>query len=819
MGSIIRRHSKKLRYIVISVLLISLIALFACLSYRYVRKFNATLLTENEAYLFEVADHIAVYTKAVLSDTENTLQNTANVMTLVSDDVRLAYLNDMADRENFAYAGYADKEGNYQCTENMITGDISKEAGFQAAMRGETSISNIEQKILYDRVITGVVITVPIYDSQHKINGVLSAMLDLSKIDSALKIDSFQGNGYAYIIDGNGDLILQNKSVNYSNFYQILESVEITNGDTLAEFKKNVEEKQSGLIHYKQLGEERYAYYQPLDVNDWTIVSIVPKSVITGKTDVLMQELIIMNIGGVIIFFILLFAVGAFWVMSQNQKNSAEAKSAFLADMSHEIRTPMNAIVGTSEILMRGELTSNQEYHIRNILNSSRSLLSIINDILDVSKIESGNFILVEETYELHALFQDITNIAVIRLTDKPVSFQLFADESVPRRLLGDMLRIKQILINIIGNAVKFTQSGSIRVNVTCYEADHKCYLQMEVIDTGIGIHKQDLDKLFISFQQVDTHQNHGKEGTGLGLTIARELCDLMGGTIAVESEYGKGSTFTIKIEQKLVDEEKLMNDFSQRNLRILILEELPQLHEFYKENLQALHVRNYRICSSEEELLSIMREEEYEYILSVPSIVHLKSYQEQKHNAISVTLLKQEEQMQLLTDTNECSIYAPLFGIQLSQLLGSKIQEPCEQEEKKEKKGNPVYPGARVLVVDDNDLNRAIACEIVGFFQLQADEASSGIEAIEMIQRNTYNLVFMDHMMPEMDGVETLQKIRKLPEKQYQELPVIALTANATMEAQAMFKKFGFDGFLGKPIDIDQLEELCEKWLGDQRG
>lgn len=802
---------KRIRYLIMAMILLFSIMMFAFISFLYVQRFNDTLLEDNQAHLAEVADHIVVYTKTVLSDTKHSLQNTANVLMAIPEEQWMIYLEDIVERENLTYIGYAKRDGEFHSSESFLDTNIKEEKAFQQALASVTTMSDMEQKILYDRVISGVVITVPIYDKNQQAVGALSAMLDLSKIDSALKVESFQGDGYSYIIDAQGNLILQNKSINYSNFYKILEAVDIESGESADSIQQKIKSNQSGLVLYRHFGEERYMYHTPIGINDWTIINVVPKYIITEKTDVLIQQLTVMNTTAIILFFLLFCTAGGFWIMSQNQKNKAEAKSAFLANMSHEIRTPMNAIVGTSEILRRSNLTKNQEYYVGNIINSSQGLLTIVNDILDYSKMESGKFQLLEEEYDIESLLFDVTTLATVRLGEKDVSFQMLVDESVPVSLVGDMPRIKQVLVNIVGNAVKFTEHGYIRVHVSVIEKDKKTYLKMDVIDTGSGIRKQDLSKLFISFNQVDTHHNHNKEGTGLGLAISMGLCKMMEGNIQVESEYGKGSTFTLTMEQKRLKQDKLLQTCPTSNIRLLILEESKEMREFYKENLKRLHIKHYTLCATEESFWRLLEQEEYEYVFAKPSIIQHSKCIAMGKKAQRIILLNQREPESV---GKHLTIYSPLFGVQLSKLLNDHLnkEENCIQTNQNEEI-DPL-PNIRILVVDDNDLNREIACDILAFFQIETEGAASGKIALSLLQNNDYDLVFMDHMMPEMDGVETMQAIRSLEDPKYQKLPIIALTANATKEAQKMFIKMGFDDFMAKPMDIKKLSLILEHWL-----
>lgn len=459
-----------------------------------------------------------------------------------------------------------------------------------------------------------------------------------------------------------------------------------------------------------------------------------------------------------IIVFMLISTASAF-IKERHLHETLERermKSMFLANMSHEIRTPMNAIVGMSELAMDFNISDSEKNILRQIRSSGINLVEIINDILDFSKIESGKMEIVPHDYDLVKLMNDIMNVVEVRLKGKPVELILEIDPSLARIYYGDDVRLRQILINLAGNATKFTEKGSIRIRVedlakvhegmshkgTLYDGvTGKEGLRFSVIDTGVGIKKEDIGKLFRAFQQVDMQMNRSKGGTGLGLSISKTLVTLMHGSIGVDSEYGKGSTFYVNLPQKRVSEETC--------------------GEFYKPLFEA----GTAVAGD------LVRERE-----ASGDVSPLKQ--------LSLAVLNSPE-------------FAGLFA-ERQAVLPFKA------------------PKAKILVVDDNEVNLQVADGLLQKFDIHCTKAMSGYEALDILKTQSFDIIFMDHQMPGMDGVETLEKIREaekdLPEEE--KSLVIVLSANAVNGAREMFLSKGFNDFVAKPVQGKDFAACLSKWL-----
>lgn len=385
-------------------------------------------------------------------------------------------------------------------------------------------------------------------------------------------------------------------------------------------------------------------------------------------------------------------------------EDANRAKTNFVSNMSHEIHTPMNSIVGITEILLRSRHSPKEQEYLLNIQSSGRVLLTIINDVLDCSKMEAGKMQLFDEPYDTCSLFHDLRISMENRIGHSGLELIYDIDQDIPCKLKGDMGRIRQVIINLVNNAIKYTEKGSVRFSVHVRQKNtDKVMLYYEVADTGIGIRKEDHKILFDAFQRVEMDRNRYVEGTGLGLTISQNLVNMMGGVIEVESEYGKGSRFFFTIEQTIID----------------------------------------------------------------PTPVSAVNYNGQKDNVTEKEA--------------EC-----LF----------------------------IAPEAHILLVDDNELNLVVAKELLKPLRMQIDTAENGLQAVKMVRGSQYDLVLMDHMMPVMDGIEAAKAIRALPEDKYQKLPIIALTANAMVDARKEFLNAGMNGFVAKPIDFARICNQLKLWL-----
>jgi signal transduction histidine kinase/CheY-like chemotaxis protein len=480
----------------------------------------------------------------------------------------------------------------------------------------------------------------------------------------------------------------------------------------------------AGLETYSEGYTGLLSSFAPMVGSDGTIryvcgVDITDKSVVLMRSKVRMTAVLL---GAALV---LVLASGFFgFVLFKRKAAQSEAanlsKSRFLANMSHEIRTPLNAIIGLSDIELQKEIPEGTRSSLEKIYSSGSNLLAIINDILDLSKIESGAFQIVTSDFQTAQFLADAIQQNIVRIGVKNIVFSLVIDGSFPRTLRGDELRIRQILTNILSNAFKYTREGRVTLACACPEPgrDGIAECSFTVADTGQGIRSEDLPRLFRDYAQLDAKANRNIEGTGLGLSITSSLLKLMGGSISIESEYGKGSSFTVTIP------------------------------------------------------------------LGVPG-------------------------PERLGDELAADLAAGRFG-------------KAAGRSKKDFVRTVLPKGRRVLVVDDLDVNLLVAKGLLKHYGLRIDTAVSGAEAVDKVraaesapESARYDIIFMDHMMPVMDGIEATRLIRANLESEYaKSVPIIALTANALAGSREMFLRNGFSSFISKPIDLMQLDEELARWI-----
>ncbi|MCL2690049.1 MAG: ATP-binding protein [Chitinispirillia bacterium] len=499
--------------------------------------------------------------------------------------------------------------------------------------------------------------------------------------------------------------------------------------------------------------------------------------------------------------------------LSQTQKIKAvsKAKSDFLATVSHEIRTPMNAITGMTELALRENMPAAAREHVLTIKQASSNLLSLINDILDLSKIESGKLEITNAPYHFSALINDVVSIIRMRTIDSNVRFVVNTDSRIPNALFGDETRIRQVLLNILSNAVKYTPKGYITFVVfgEITEED-TVLLTIEVTDTGKGIKEEDIKKLFSDFVQVDTAGNRDILGTGLGLAITKNLVTAMGGDIGVISEYKKGSTFTITLPQKILMPQPLAVVDKPQEKRAIVYERREVFANSIVCTVDNLGVEcDY--AGDEADFRGKLKEKEYTFIF-VESHMYAnvkKIVSEASPKAKMVQLMNFGDSA---ADKESSVIVMPAYSVPVANILNGVSDLYYYTGEDMLVRFNA--PQARVLIVDDISTNLKVTQGLLLPYKMQVDLCSSGDKAINAVKANRYDLVLMDHMMPGMDGMETVRRIRESQGDYCKSLPVIAFTANAVSGMREMFLSNGFDDFISKPVDVVRLNAILEKWI-----
>ncbi|AEF80730.1 hybrid sensor histidine kinase/response regulator [Leadbettera azotonutricia] len=612
--------------------------------------------------------------------------------------------------------------------ETMLDNSFLDTSYGRRALAGETFVTTTERGIgeqLVFRIIT------PLEGS------ILCATLPALYFNNILEDLRIWNTGYIFALDNKGYTVANVDSEEVAAHRTFMDRIKADPAMRPAIPVINAMlEGESGIQEYSLSGKMRIAAYTPIaNSGGWSLAAISPVSespVRQVQFSLLLAGAVVLGLGFIAALFAAKSIALPFEQLNIQNKtlgelkvvaeSASEAKSNFLANMSHEMRTPLNAIIGFSELEMgKNEgMSGDSQDCLEKIYTSGLTLLGLINDILDISKIESGKFVLIPVEYDLPSLINDTVVLNIVRKGSKPITFELDIDGKLPSKLFGDELRIKQILNNFLSNAFKYTKEGKVILSIRC---EHKAetlekdtvWMEITVSDTGIGIKSEDMNTIFENYSQVDTNSNRKIEGTGLGLPITKRLIEMMGGHLSATSEYNKGSVFKAWIPQGYVTDVLIGNEVA--------------------DNLKA-----------------------FQYALG--------------------------------------------------------------RRDRNKKIAQAYIPYAKVLVVDDVNTNLDVARGMLKRYGLTIDCVSSGQSAIDRIRSGDpkYNAVFMDHMMPGMDGIEAVRIIRNEIDSDYaRSVPIIALTANAILGNEEMFLNNGFQAFLTKPIDIIKLNEAINRWVRDK--
>ena len=506
-------------------------------------------------------------------------------------------------------------------------------------------------------------------------------------------------------------------------------------------------------------------------------------------------------------------------------KSVEQSKDDFLVNISHEIRTPINAVCGMSEAILQENLPVNVRSDILDIQTAGRNLLATVSNILDFSELESGQMELVEESYNITSTITDIINMALTLENGKKLELIVDCDADLPSNLMGDEQKLRRIVLNLLDNAIKFTKEGGVVLRISSRKEEYGINLIVGVRDSGIGMSQADMEKIFISFSQLDSKRNREEGGIGLGLAITQSLVQSMGGFLTLESQIGIGTEFQFTIPQKVLDETPIVSIKNKSHLFAACYINMSKynytvVREGYEKCIRHMAEQlgiMFRVCRNLSELKRRIEIDNYSHVfISWDEYCEDRDFFEQLAKDVTVVLILDYGQ-ETRIGSSMLRIYKPFTVLSIAAVFNG--QRVIQREDvHSDLHHRFIAPEAKVLVVDDNAMNLKVMARLLLPYQIKVVTALGGKEGLEKLDTMDYDCVFLDHMMPEMDGVEALHRMRQKPGAYFQSLPIIAFTANAIGGAREMFMEEGFDDFIAKPIELSVLERMLRRYIPKQK-